>query len=331
MAAIDPEQMADRAKAHLQLCDAVIRGMGATLWNSGAQEGQFAQRVVHLANQVYEQHLALMRQAGSTGDIIPLHCRVLQVESPYTRDGQTFSLGRVRIQPYVGRTKREQNMWIDLREPNAEQLVADAHSYVGQDCRLLQQVRMVLSPDGQPVLDDDDKPKQYHYVVAFEPAPNQPPRPAPAPAAPAPAAPAPAAPAPAPAAPAPAPAAPAAQQDDIPAGYTTVAEAQAARRQVLDKLAELRQVDEELYVRGKDSIRQQGLAWPQPPERIGLIIRMLDIMLQEHRQQNAPAQTPTGGATSVASVISQDFQGDYFDDQEASPSVAPPEDDHYEW
>ena len=309
----DQEQASERAKAHLRLCDAVIRGVGGELWRSGVTGVQFAQQVASLAEQVYDQHLERMRQAEAAGDIIPLHCRVLSVESPYQKNGQVFDLARVRIMPFVGRTQREQNMWIDLRDASGPSLVEEAQRYLNQECRVLQQVRVVFGPDGQPVMTDDGKRQQHHYVVGFEPAPGQGGRPASAPQA----------------APAPAPqAAPAPADGAIPAGYSNAEEANVARRRVLDKIAELRQVDPALAERGKDTIKQQNLGWPQPPDRIELILRVLDTLRQEYQEVSA---APAGGAVPVGGAVQAPAAAEP-PTQQAPPPAAPPEDDdHYEW
>ena len=309
----DQEQASERAKAHLRLCDAVIRGVGGELWRSGVTGVQFAQQVASLAEQVYDQHLERMRQAEAAGDIIPLHCRVLSVESPYQKNGQVFDLARVRIMPFVGRTQREQNMWIDLRDASGPSLVEEAQRYLNQECRVLQQVRVVFGPDGQPVMTDDGKRQQHHYVVGFEPAPGQGGRPASAPQA----------------APAPAPqAAPAPADGAIPAGYSNAEEANVARRRVLDKIAELRQVDPALAERGKDTIKQQNLGWPQPPDRIELILRVLDTLRQEYQEVSA---APAGGAVPVGGAVQAPAAAEPSTQQAPPPAAPPEDDDHYEW
>jgi len=103
---------------------------------------------------------------------------------------------------------------------------------------------------------------------------------------------------------------------------------------VLDKIAQLRQIDDALAEQGKNAIKQQGLGWPQPPDRISLIIRLLDTVLQEWQDAHAPA-TPAvpapAGAVPVGTVVESDVLDNDPGYQGPPPVSAPPEDDHYEW
>jgi len=281
---------------HLEMASRILGGpLGPRLWESSGQDPQrFGQLVTQAAYQVLSQHLGWVRESSQTGDIIPLVCSILDVDNPYVKAGKAYDLARIRIQPHVGKLQREQNIWVDLREPSGQGLAQLASQLVGHRCRIYQHVRMVLGPDGEPVLTEEGRPRQHHYAVRIETLDDghAAARPAPAPVAPAPVAPAPVAPA-AHQSPPPKPAKPDPQETPPPPdGYSSWDQAREARAKVNAMLAQLRSVSEELYQKGREHIGQMGLGWPQPPDRIELVLRLLDQLRQEYLEPDRGAAVP---------------------------------------
>jgi hypothetical protein len=340
---------------HLETTHRVLQVLGPQLWEDASHDPErFGHLLARVAAQVLAQHLAWVRESAQAGEVIPLVCSILEVNNPYTKEGRAYDLARIRIQPHVGKLQREQNLWIDLREPEGPQLALQAQRMVGQRCRIYQQVRLVTGPDGEPLLSDEGRPRQHHYVVRIEALEGQqaPAGPTPAPAAPparsaaaAPAAPAPAArdgksgpPGPtsaragAPAAPPlrvlgpsdpppPAPAAPG--SEGLPPGYSSWDQARAARARVNALLTELRSLDEELYSRARAQMQQMGLAWPQPPDRVALLVRLLEEMRDEHLQGGAAV--PLGGLGDDSLTDEQDPDEGELGDPEELPYEQDPD------
>jgi hypothetical protein len=154
---------------HLEATYRVLQVLGPQLWEAAGHDAeQFGRLLAQVAHQVLGQHLAWARESSQAGEIVPLLGTVMGVDNPYTKEGRVYDLARVRFQPHVGKLQREQNLWVDLREPDGPQLALRAAQLVGQRCRIHQQVRLVVGPDGEPLLTDEGRPRQHHYVVRIE-------------------------------------------------------------------------------------------------------------------------------------------------------------------